>query len=325
MRLPPTARAAITRAYLRHLAATDKPIVLGPFRSELGFEVLYWLPFLHWAQRVAGISPERCIALSRGGMGHLYPAAKAVDLYTLRGVDVVRTENQVDLETRKMLKQVRVTGWDRDVAREAAGGPHHLLHPSWMYWLYEGWWENYATVPHIGRHADFAPLPVPALPEGLTLPEKFCAVRFYERPTFPLSDEVKAVILEIVAGLAHKAPVVLLNQSLFADDHVDLPISGPNIITLPAVPPEQNFLLQAAVLARCKAFVGTYGGVAQWALRYKRPSLSFYTTFGGTALAHRTLSELLAIQQGVPFEVCDLKAYGLWKAALGAIPEAVAA
>jgi len=331
MKLPPSARALVTSAYLRHLAASDKPIVLGPYRSELGFEVLYWLPFLHWALKTFNIAPERCIALSRGGMGALYPAAQHADLYKLCSVDSVRLENQVDLETRKMLKQTQITAWDRQIVQDAVEdvlGPrtaYHLLHPSWMYWLFEGWWENTATLPHVARHAEFAPLPVPALPEGLTLPDKFCAVRFYERPTFPLTDEVKTLVLEIVAGLAAKAPVVLLNQSLFADDHTDLPIQGPNVITLPQVPPEQNFLVQAAVLARCKAFVGTYGGVAQWALRYRKPSLSFYTNFAGTAVAHRTLSEVIAAQSGIPFEVCDLKAYALWKAALGAVPEAVAA
>ena len=25
-----------------------RPILLGPWRSELGFEVLYWIPFLAW-------------------------------------------------------------------------------------------------------------------------------------------------------------------------------------------------------------------------------------------------------------------------------------
>lgn len=318
-------RSLVVRAYLRHIARSGKPIVFGPWRSELGFEVLYWLPFLRWACTTYGIAPERCIALSRGGMGALYPAAKSVDLFSLRTVDEVRIENQVDYERRKLLKQMDVTAWDRTVAREAAinaigATPEprfHLLHPSWMYWLFEPVWEEHASLRHVARHAEFSALPVPPLPEGLILPDKFVAVRFYERHTFPLHEQVQSLVRDMVRGLASKHPVVLLNTPLFVDDHTDLPIDGPDIHVLPTVAPEQNLVIQAAVLARCQAFVGTYGGVAQWALQYRKPSLSFYTHFGGTAQAHRALNQVLAAQTNTPFEVADLRATKLWEAVLG--------
>lgn len=88
--LPASPRSLMARAYLKRLTLDDRPIVLGPYRSEIGFEVLYWLPFLNWALKKYGISSDRCLALSRGGMGRLYPAKEAVDLYSLRTVDQVR-------------------------------------------------------------------------------------------------------------------------------------------------------------------------------------------------------------------------------------------
>lgn len=329
--LPPSVRSLAFRAYLRYLARSSKPIVLGPFRSEVGFEVLYWLPLLNWALKKHDISQDRCIALSRGGMGKLYPAKHAVDLYELRTVDEVRLENQVDYETRKILKQTTVTAWDLHVAEVAMGRAignrgqgFHLLHPSWMYWLFEDVWEDRATLQFVARHTEFSPLPAPELPPGLELPKKFVAVRFYERHTFPLNPEVIAMTREMVLGLAAQFPVVLLNQQTCFDDHADLPIAGPNIFTLPQMDASENLLLQAAVLARCQAFVGTYGGVAQWALRYRKPSLSFYTQFSGTAMCHRSLSQLLAAHTGVPFECADLRAIRLWKAVLApvAVPSA---
>jgi len=43
-------RARLTEARLhllcRHIAASKRPIVIGPYRSEVGFEALYWLPFV---------------------------------------------------------------------------------------------------------------------------------------------------------------------------------------------------------------------------------------------------------------------------------------
>ena len=115
--------------------------------------------------------------------------------------------------------------------------------------------------------------------------------------------------------------MVLLNQSVFADDHTDLPIVGKDIYQLPAIPASQNFILQAAILARSQAFVGTYGGIAQWALRYRKPSLSFYTDFKGTAVAHRSLSQHLSAAQGVPFEVADFKALHWWQMVMPPMPD----
>ena len=325
MSLSPSWRSLAFRAYLRRLTLDDQPIVLGPWRSELGFEVLYWLPLLRWALTTYGIKPERSVALSRGGLGGLYPAAHHLDLYQLRGVDAVRLENQVDLDANKMLKQVRATPWDRAVAAEAVTRIYgkeqgfHLLHPSWMYWLFEAVWAERASLQHVAQHTEFSALPVPNLPEGFVLPKHFVAVRFYERHTFPFHPEVVTMAREMVQGLASQFPVVVLNQQLFADDHVDLPLEGKNIYPLPKVAPEQNLVMQAAVLARADAFVGTYGGMAQWALLYRKPSLSFYTQFGGTAMAHRTLSQILASKLQVPFEVADLRAMRLWKAALGPV------
>lgn len=318
MRCPTIVKSWLLRAYLRLLRWSGRTIVLGPWRSELGFEVLYWIPFLQWALKEAGIPPERCLALSRGGMGMFYPATEQVDLYVLRSVDDVRLQNQFDAERTQKLKQVRVTPWDRAAVkaavREAKGADwgYLTLHPSWMYWLFDGVWENHDTVRVVERHTTFQALPVPPLPEGVTLPDRFVAVRFYERHTLPLHDAVRGQLVAIVHALASHMPVVLLNQSLFADDHVDLPVNGPNIHVLPTLPPEQNFILQAAVLGRASAFVGTYGGVAQWALRYGKPVISFYVNFSGTAQCHRTLSAMLSASMAVPFEVSMLGAVKLW-------------
>lgn len=328
-RCPEWLRSLAVRAYLRYIAFTGRPIVLGPWRSELGFEVLYWLPFLHWALQYAKIPPDRCLALSRGGMGKLYPATHHADLYALRGIDAVRIENVADQAKSGKLKQEQVTAWDRRVCQEAAEKQHgagvrfHVLHPSWMYWLFDGYWEEYCTVRHVQEHAIYAPLSPISLPEGFELPGEFIAVRFYERATFPLNGELAEKARQLVQTLATHLPVVLLNNQLFTDDHSDLPIAGPNIYVLKDGPPEENLLVQMAVLQRAKAFVGTYGGVAQAALRYKVASLSFFTTWQGTAQAHRSLSQHLSQHTGVPFEVATISVVNLWAALLVGKPEPV--
>lgn len=332
--VPASVRSLVVKAYLNAIARSGKPIIIGPWRSELGFEALYWMPFISWALHYAGIKADRCLAVSRGGMGTLYSmAARQCDLYMLKSVDEMRLQNRYDEQARgergkDPQKPDRVTVWDREVcdlaAKEAGMGAYHLLHPSWMYWLFEPVWKERATIRHVLEHTRYEGMPAPNLPESVVLPPQFVAVRFYERSTLPVSNpEIKHLVTTMVESIASRIPVVLLNQpGIFADDHVDLPLSGPNIHVLPKVHPSQNFLLQASVLARAQAFVGTYGGVAQWALRYAKPTLAFYAEFSQTAYAHRALSDQLSSALKVPFQVGDLRAIRLWQAALGGVTDA---
>src|SRR5687767_8551319 len=64
------------RRYLRRelekTAAGDAPIVVGPWTGEVGFELLYWIPFVRWACAEFGIDPRRLLVISRGGVGSWY-------------------------------------------------------------------------------------------------------------------------------------------------------------------------------------------------------------------------------------------------------------
>ncbi len=69
------------------------------------------------------------------------------------------------------------------------------------------------------------------------------------------------------------------------------------------VTPQNNLAVQAHVISRSLGFVGTYGGVAQLAQRRGKPSVSFYSDWGGTAWAHKHLSEMVGAAMAVSFQV----------------------
>src|SRR5262245_26039445 len=60
------------RRELQHAASGDDPIVVGPWLSEVGYEVLYWVPFVRWFADHYRIAPERLVVVSRGGVGGWY-------------------------------------------------------------------------------------------------------------------------------------------------------------------------------------------------------------------------------------------------------------
>src|SRR5688572_20212883 len=68
-----TVRTEAIAKTIDHLRALgDGPIVCGPWLSEIGFELLYWIPFLRWAMTAADLRPEQLVILSRGGCASWY-------------------------------------------------------------------------------------------------------------------------------------------------------------------------------------------------------------------------------------------------------------
>jgi hypothetical protein len=65
-------RSRIALRRIERLARGDAPIVAGPWNGRVTFELLYWLPLLNWLTGVAGVEPERVIAVSRGGVDGWY-------------------------------------------------------------------------------------------------------------------------------------------------------------------------------------------------------------------------------------------------------------
>ncbi len=62
--------AAGAEAAIAAVAARPGPIVAGPWLAEVGYEVLYWIPFLRWFCDAHGVPRERliaCLARRHGG------------------------------------------------------------------------------------------------------------------------------------------------------------------------------------------------------------------------------------------------------------------
>lgn len=316
--MTPETRRLITRAYLAHLARSSKPIIIGPMRSELGFEGLYWVPFLRWFVKTYQIDAKRLSVVTRGGAAVLY-GLPSVDLYRLRSVDTVRLENQYDWQGSKLQKQTSMTTWDRHVMKEAAarllgrGEKYHVLHPSWMYWALAPFWDEQRGMNYLASMTDYEPITgIPPLAH--ILPAQYVAMKWYDRVTWPAQDpQVQSFMASVVSIVGASSKIVLLTGSPEADDHADIVIKHPSVVTLPSVAPEANLAQQIQVLSKATAFIGPYGGVAQLALRMGIPSASFYKAFGGTAHSHLSLSLLLSKKTKVPFLVGSIDDAESWR------------
>ena len=257
------------KSRLRSAASGNGPIIVGPWTSEVGYEVLYWLPFLRWALDRYDVDPKRVVAVSRGGTSEWYEgiAAGYVDVFDLVDPDAFAAEAAARREQGDQ-KQLAPSAFDlrlvaqacaRLGARDAA-----LWHPGLMYQLFRPFWYGDRSRQYLFRHMDFRYRGIAAAAGNPALPSDYVAVKFYTGPALPLSEGNSALIRALVARIATKTPVVVLDTAWSTDEHRDYTFDGlPGVTTLrPSLNPRTNLGVQSRVIAGARRFVGTCGGLA---------------------------------------------------------------
>jgi hypothetical protein len=313
--LPPPKPSADThvrdaRSHLQALCDTDGPIVVGPWLGEVGYELLYWIPFVRWAARRHKSLKERMVVVSRGGTASWYGplASRYVDVFDLMTTTELGTWRAGLLPERTVgFKQYDISPLDVELtrrARERLGvteGP--LLHPSLLYELLLPLAELGAT-PRLAKVAAYEPISAPSL--DLDLPERFVAVRFYSSHFFPEAANTTEHVEAVLRALGDEWPLVDLDPNLDLDDHSAMRAAGVPL-DLSSAMPSRNLEIQTAIIARAHAFVGTYGGLSYLPPMVGVPSICFYTESPDKYRRHLSLaSELFANREWGDFVALDL-------------------
>jgi hypothetical protein len=272
----------------REIAAVadgDAPIVVGPWLSEVGYEVLYWIPFLRWLEHTHRIRPERVIAVSRGGVAGWYDglAGRYVDLFDeFTPAEFAAQNDARRAETeRGGQKQSSPGGFDADilarVRQHLEAGEIRVCHPSLMFRLFKDFWLGNQSFDFLVRRTTYARMSLPA-PTGLGLPADYTAVKFYGGTALPPTEANRQAVRTMVVSLARVRPVVLLDTGLTLDDHQDYEILQlPNVTSLrAALTPATNLGVQAQVIAGARQFVGTCGSLAWMAPMLGVPTVAVY-------------------------------------------------
>jgi hypothetical protein len=293
------------RGMLRDLAARPGPVVAGPFTGEVGFELLYWIPFLRWAVREVPELRGRLVVVSRGGVAGWIEGldARYVDILSLfPPEDFARHRAVADKQREVRPFEDQVVRAVRDRLRLPEGS---VLHPSVMYEAYF----RFLKLNQLAYPRHLAPRPDGAV-DGLTavyepiarpdratlpveLPRDYVAVRFYSRDSFPDSPEAAGFASAVIEALARHVTVVLIGTRVALDEHRDVQGRLPEgVVTVDhAMRPEDNLAVQTAVVAHARAFVGTYGGFSYLAPFLRVPSISFSTEREKTQPWHYELAQ----------------------------------
>ncbi len=260
---------AVERDIARVASGSD-PIIVGPWLSEVGYEVLYWAPFVRWVQSQFGIPPSRLVVVTRGGAASWYAdiTTNAVELFDLMSPDDYAARNaQRSAGDRGTLKQFGVSPMDRgivaDVERRIGARRANVLHPSLMYQLFHQFWLGHRPPSFLEKRTRYRLISSPevALPP---LPKAFVAVKFYTAASLPPTEPVRRALQSIVLGIAERTPVVMLDTGLALDDHEDYSFAAASRIqsVRDSLQPRDNLAVQTAIISRASSFVGTCGALA---------------------------------------------------------------
>jgi hypothetical protein len=250
---------------LERIVGGHAPILAGPWLSEVGYEVLYWVPFLRWVAAAYRLPPERLIVMSRGDTRSWYGTLAS------RYVEVFEHASPGDLAREAAegrLKQRTATDLDRRLvaAAKAALGLKdvRVLHPSLMFRWFAPFWSGHEGVGYIERHTRFARVEAPDVALPISLPDEYVAVKFYTARALADRPIVRTQLNAIVGALAERWPVVQLDTGLSVDDHVDYDVAAPvRAIALGGrLDPRTNLAVQTRVIAGARLFVGTCGSLA---------------------------------------------------------------
>jgi len=278
----------------------DRDVIAGPWTGEVGFELMYWIPFLNWLVE-QGLDPKRLVVLSRGGAAPWYRhlTSRYVDILDLITADDFRErtagkKKQYDVRHEFDRELTAAAGRRLGLVKPAA------IHPSAMFRLFAGLWRRRSTLSLVESFTTFRALVPPGsltaedLPAGL--PPKYVAAKFYFSKAFPETQTNRAFIDDLLRNLSRQVPVALMSTSVQLDEHNDYRTSGlPGSSGLYVVDahrvPERNLDVQSRILCGARGFIGTYGGFSYLAPFYGVRSVSFFSRRIGFEPHHLELAD----------------------------------
>lgn len=268
------------------VAGGSGPIVAGPWLAEVGYEALYWVPFLRWFQDAYRIAPERLTVVSRGGVREWYSgvAGSYVEIFDHLSPAELAARNDARMEAEEGggRKQSAAGALDNEIlalARAATGrAAAAVLHPSLMFRLFRHVWHGSLALDFLWTHTDYELLQRPPRRTYPGLPSEYIVVKFYTGTALPDSTGHRDALRSLVRQATAIAPVVSLDTGVAVDEHQDYLFGGIPGVTSARdwMDPRTNLGVQSALAAHATLFLGTCGGLAWLAPFFGVPTIAVY-------------------------------------------------
>jgi hypothetical protein len=285
----------------------DRQIIFGPWVSEIGFEVLYWAPFIRWIKSKYKLKSQNITIISRGGGRAWYSdiTENYIDIFDYVALKDFKENQDYRYNVEKGLKQTELSSFEakflKRMTKDHKLNDYVLIHPSLMYKFFKPFWRGHVPVDFILNYTKFYHSKNPLIdrirPSYLPKSE-YISAKFYARESFLYDDQVVNKILENLKELLKKYPVVFLKTDLEVDDHTEpfyekiYALNSPNAIFLDhLMDAKNNIAIQDEIVAHSKFFIGTYGGFAYLAPLYGKSAHTYFSVDGTFKKCHGDLLE----------------------------------
>jgi len=147
-----------------------------------------------------------------------------------------------------------------------------------MYRLFALYWSGQRAMSFVDAHTRFTRVEAAPMIDPDRLPSDYVAVKLYAARSLPDTPDVRRVLHSLVAGLAERSWVVLLDTGLaLGDDHADYSLAGSRVLSAREwMTPQTNLGVQTQIIAGARAFVGTCGSLAWLAPRLGADTSALY-------------------------------------------------
>jgi hypothetical protein len=257
------------------------PILAGPWLSEVGYEALYWVPFLRWVKAAYRLPAARIVVMSRGGTASWY---RDISPHYLEALDYASPHELAARAVAGALKQREVSELDRrliDRASTAAApaGAMNVLHPSLMFRWFAPFWSGHETLAFVERHTRYIRIERPNVSVPVTLPPDYVAVKFYGARSLPDDPAVRPQLRSIIDALSERFAIVQLDTGLGLDDHTDVRLDAHDrtISISGRLDARTNLAVQTRIVAGARMYVGTCGSLAWLAPLLGVPTVPIFT------------------------------------------------
>lgn len=281
---------------IRNIASGYENIVIGPWFSELGFELLYWVPFLNHVMTNEVFQGKNIVTISRGGVEELYGFIPNKHINLLEFYDQTEWTEITSHIWQKLggLKQSKVVPEEVEILRKIRNrvgicerGRTLVLHPSIMYSLFRPFWRNKSwNADAIESYLDF-----PEFSPGKT--ENYCAVKIYSRPSLTMDPKTTSAIKSLLD--AEKLPLKIIVSDSYKDDHEVMNVKISSRAQLIHIDDYvSNLYKQFAVIKESCASYTTYGGLSYFGLYFGKICYSLYSDSSKFDQQHLKVARLLA-------------------------------
>jgi hypothetical protein len=191
----------------------------------------------------------------------------------------VLTWQQQRVVLQRGQKQMRSGPFDDEIVSrmsDRVGGAFRIVHPSLMFRRMRTAWTRRRSAEWVLGQLALAPSSGSLEPvEGL--PDQYVAVKAYTSDCLPGTARNRDFVNSVVAGLAARVAVVLLDTGVPLDDHADFEVDVPGVIrTSSLLSPSNNLDIQTRVISQARGFVSTYGGFSYLGPLLGTPTLGFF-------------------------------------------------